>query len=149
MKNINSRIIFPSLTLLAGLVWVVMGLTQYGWWTDNKPGSGFFPSIVGIILFGISILAIVNEKKSEQPEYIRGHLYPLLAAVGIILAAMVIGFFPALVLFLFGWLKWFEKYSLKFALLTSGVTVLSLFGIFVLWLRVPFPMGIIYKALVG
>lgn len=149
MKKLNSRVILPSSTLILGIIWVVMGFIKYKWWTEKGPGSGFFPIIVGAILAGISVMAIINERHEEEPHYIMGNLYPLLAAVGILLAAMIIGFFPALIIFVFSWLKYFEKYSLRFSLLTSGITVISLYGTFVLWLRVPFPMGIIYKAIIG
>ncbi len=149
MKKINSRMILPALTFVTGIVWVVLGITKYGWWSDNGPASGFFPSIIGLILSGISILAILDERGKDSPGYFREHIYPLLAATGIIIAAMIIGFFPALMLFVFGWLKWFEKYSLRFSLVTGTITVLSLYGIFVLWLRVPFPAGLIYNAITG
>ncbi len=149
MKKYNSSMALPAVTFFLGIVWVVLGLTKYGWWADNKPASGFFPTLIGVILTGISVLAILQDKGKEKPAYSRMHLYPLLAAVGIILVALIIGFFPALFLFVFGWLKWFEKYSLKYSLTTGAITVASLYGIFVLWLRVPFPKGLILNAILG
>jgi len=76
-------------------------------------------------------------------------IYPLLAVVGVIFASMLIGFFPAMFLYLFFWLKLYEKYSLLFSSLTSVFTTGIMYGIFVMWLRVLFPSGYLYRLITG
>ncbi|MDC7239691.1 MAG: tripartite tricarboxylate transporter TctB family protein, partial [Spirochaetales bacterium] len=63
--------------------------------------------------------------------------------------AMIIGFFPAMFLFLEGWLKIYEKYSWKKSLPISIITTAALYGIFAMWLMVPFPAGVIFNAIRG
>jgi len=146
--KINTRTVIPGLTFILGLIWVFYGLKHYGWW-DEGPGSGFFPAIIGIILSGISIIAFLEGRKLTPPSYISASSHPFLAAIATILAALVIGFFPALFLFVLGWMKLYEKFLWKKALLTSVITIATVFCVFVLWLRVPFPAGLILDAIRG
>jgi hypothetical protein len=141
MKQISSRTILPVLTAALGILWTIVGFTQYGWFEAGRPLPGFFPIIVGVLTAGVSILAVLRERKASPPQFLLTHLYPLLAAVGVVLLAMLIGFFPALTLYVFGWLKGYEKYSWKFSVLSTAVTIGGVYGIFALWLKVPFPMG--------
>jgi len=146
--KINSRTIIPAVTFLLGLLWVFWGLKNYGWWEEG-PGSGFFPAIIGILLSGISIIAFMEGRKMAPPAYIPASFHPFMAAIGTILAAMVIGFFPALFLFILGWMRLYEKFPWIKAILTSVITIATVFGVFVLWLRVPFPAGLILDLIRG
>ncbi len=146
--KLNTRLIIPVLTFAVGVLWVVYGLKNYGWW-DQGPGSGFFPSIIGIILAGISIIALLEGIKMPAPEYVKASWYPFIAAFATVGLAMIIGFFPAMFLFLEGWLKIYEKYSWKKSLPISIITTAALYGIFAMWLMVPFPAGVIFNAIRG
>ena len=147
MKRLNARAVFPVITLLLGLLWLSLGLTQYGWWISGRAQSGFFPSLVGGFLIFVSILAIIAEIREEKAHFIVGYLHPVLAAVGMVVLALLIGFFPALVIYLFGWLKWYEKYDLRIAGITTVITAAFMYGVFHMWLRVPFPTGILIELL--
>lgn len=147
MQRINNRVILPFLTALLGGVWIFVGLSQYGWYTDGKPASGFFPTITGTLLVLMSILAIISESKLETPKFWKFHLYPVITAVAVVLLALLIGFFPALTIYVFGWLKWYEKYNMKTSVLTTVLTIAGMYGIFAMWLRVPFPAGIILEGI--
>lgn len=148
MNRMNTRVLLPGATALLGLFWAVVGVAQYGWWVDGRPTSGFFPVIVGVLLAAVSILAVVNEFRHERPLFAVSHLYPVLAAVGVVLGALLIGFFPALTLYTFLWLKLYERYDTRFSLLTTAVTIGAMYGVFSLWLRVPFPRGLIIDLVV-
>ena len=147
--KINTRIVIPAVTFLIGIIWITYGLTKYGWWADNKPASGFFPAIVGVLLSGVSIVAFLDGKKIKTPVYLRASFHPLLAAIATIISTYIIGFFPALFLYLLGWLKLYEKYAWKLSLTVSIITSMACYGIFVMWLRVPFPLGFIVNAIRG
>lgn len=144
----NTRVIIPALTFVLGLVWLIYGLTNYGWW-DEGPGSGFFPSIIGILISGVSIIAFLEGRKLEPPEYIKASFLPFIAAFVTVGSAMIIGFFPAMFLFLQGWLKLIEKYSWKKSLPISVITTAILYGVFAMWLMVPFPAGLIFNVIRG
>jgi uncharacterized ion transporter superfamily protein YfcC len=149
MIRLNSRILLPAVLAVLGLFWLVYGLIQYGWWGENGPQSGFFPAIVGAVLCVVGTLAAVGGLKDESPKYFGASFHPLFGAVAVVAAALIIGFFPALGLFVFGWIKLYEKYSWSKSVITSLVTIAIFYGIFSLWLRVPFPEGIILDAIKG
>ena len=147
--KINSRIVLPAVTLALGVLWVVYGLMEYGWWGDNGPKSGFFPAIVGTLLAVISVFAILGGLKNEKPAYLAASFHPVLGVIAVVLSSFLLGFFPALGLFVLGWIRFYEKYSWKTSLITSVITIAVFYGIFSLWLRVPFPEGIILDVLRG
>ena len=147
--RINTRSIIPVSTFGLGLLWFAYGLTNYGWWGDNGPASGFFPAIIGVLLLGVSIIALIDGLKTAPLKYLKASYYPLLAAIATVGAAMVIGFFPALLLYILGWLKLYEKYDWKRSLSISIITTAASYGIFVMWLKVPFPAGLIFDLLLG
>lgn len=141
MTRINSRIVLPIVTAAVGVLWIYVGLTYHGWYIEERPASGFFPSIVGVLLTFVSVLAVIKEMREDPPEFWVSHIHPLLAAVSVVVFALLIGFFPALTAYVFAWLKWYEKYSWKFSVATTAVTIAAVYGIFSMWLRVPFPVG--------
>lgn len=145
----NSRLVLPAVTTSVGGMWVIIGLTKYEWYMDGNPGSGFFPTIAGALLVLMSIIAMLGERKEKPPAYHLYFAYPVIAAVGVVLLAMLIGFFPAMTIYVFGWLFWFEKYSLKLSLVSTVGTVGALYGIFAVWLRVPFPAGKLLEGWLG
>ena len=149
MTRINSRIVLPSVTALLGALWLIYGLLKYGWWGDNGPQSGFFPAIVGALLLIVSVLAIIAGLKNEGPTYLAASFHPLFGAVAVVMASFIIGFFPSLFLFVLGWIKFYEKYNWFKSLLTTFITIGIFVGIFALWLRVPFPEGLILDAIRG
>ena len=149
MKQFNSRIIPPALITLLGVLWVVVGLTEYGWWGEKGPTTGFFPIITGALLAFVGVLAFNSERKQKAPKYHLANMFPLFGVLATVAAAMLIGFFPAMLLYVFLWLKVYEKYSLLFSTMVSVITTLAMYGIFALWLRVPFPAGVIMNAIIG
>ena len=92
-------------------------------------------------------MTALEERKGASPTFQLSHLFPIAAVVAIVLSVLLIGFFPALTLYVFGWLKWYEKYTGRLATLITVVTVASMYGVFSLWLRVPFPQGAILEAM--
>jgi hypothetical protein len=147
--KINTRVVIPAITFCLGILWVVYGLTKYRWWDSNGPASGFFPSIVGVLLACVSIIAILDGRKLKPPTYLKASYHPLAAAIATVVSTLLIGFFPALFVYLLGWLKLYEKYGWKLSLSVSVITTLCCYGIFVLWLKVPFPMGFIVNTIRG
>ena len=149
MTRINTRIIAPILTIALGALWIGIGIVDTGIWVDGRPTSGFFPSLAGALLVFVSVLAIRDELATDSPEFFGMHLYPVIAAVSVVLLALVIGFFPALALYAFLWLWKYEAYSLRFSLMVSAISIGAVYGIFRLWLRVPFPQGLIQRLVQG
>jgi hypothetical protein len=49
----------------------------------------------------------------------------------------------------FAWLKYYEKYGWKTSLLTTAATIGLVYGIFAVWLRVLFPVGLLFERILG
>ena len=145
MKGLNSRVFVPIGTMIFGLLWVFVGLRYHGWWNDGRAASGFFPVLAGGLLALISVLAFLSERMENPPEFFIFHLIPLLAAVLVVGIAMVVGFFPALMLYMIGWLRWYERYTWRLSTSITAITILAMYGVFSVWLRVPFPKGILVE----
>ena len=148
-RHLNTRVVLPALTGVIGILWIYVGLVHHGWWVEGRPGSGFFPSLAGGILLFVSILAVLSERREEPPMFMVSHVYPVAAAVAVVLLALLIGFFPALTLYVLGWVKFYERYRWPFSLAVTAVTIGAMYGIFSIWLRVPFPDGALFAMVVS
>ena len=145
-KKITSKMVIPIITALISLAFIFLGVTKYGFWHELRgPLPGFFPTIIGITLFVISIIAFLGGRKEEGTHYPIENWYPALGVVAIMLSTLVIGMLPSLAIFVILWLKWYEKFSWKTTLIGFAIIAAIVIGAFVLWLGVPFPRGFIYN----
>ena len=73
----------------------------------------------------------------------------LMIATGLVLlgAIQVIGMLPALAIFVVLWLKIMEKAPWKDVIIILAIVMAIVIGVFVLWLKVRFPAGIIFDML--
>jgi hypothetical protein len=137
--------IIPVVTAVIAAVFIYLGLTKYGFWHEMRgPLPGFFPTIIGFTLLGVSLLAFLGARKEEETRYPIENWYPALGVVAIMLSTLVIGMLPSLAVFVILWLRFFEKFSWKTTLIGFAVIMAIVIGAFVLWLGVPFPKGFIY-----
>lgn len=144
MKSLNSRILIPAVTTVIGGLFVFLGLTKFGFWDDiNGPMPGFFPTIAGVLLLGISIYSLFQAWGSEAPKYYGIELSVILGCLGIILLTFVIGLIPSVIVYIVVWLRFVEKTPWISTLKVTGFMALLVVGVFVLWLKIPFPMGLI------
>ncbi len=122
-------------------VWIYMGVCQYGFWAEGVPGGGFVPSLFGGITL-ILCLALLLKGKGNAVTINKTVYFPILVVVAVVVATSLTGMTAALIIMVFSWLKFYEKYTLIRAGIISLVIVGFIFGIFRLWLQVPFPTGI-------
>ncbi len=137
----STKRIVPLVTASMGVVWLVLGLTKYGFMGANKPGGGFFPAIIAVLLIIASIIAFVQDFKSEAPKYSLIYLHPIIAVLAILLLSNLLGMMISLLLFLFLWLKLYENTSWTFSIVFSVSTMVVVYLVFAFWLDVPFPKG--------
>jgi hypothetical protein len=134
----------PVLSLIAGAYWVIRGFVDYGFWVRKGPGGGFLPVIAGLIVVVFSIVVIVSNLKDKEPvPFARKVLIPILAMLGLGLGCYVVGMIISMALFLFCWLRFAEKRKTLGSLAISIITTSILYSIFVLWLSVPMPQGVL------
>ncbi len=140
--------IIPIVAALIAVVFIYLGLKQYGFWSPSKgPLPGFFPVIMGFGLLGASILALIFSFKDAAPVFPRSSWMIVFAGAAIIGATFLIGLVPSVGVYVILWLKWYEKCTWKTTLITFAVIMAVVVGCFVIWLGVPFPKGLIYSAI--
>ena len=135
--KIPTKVIVPVVTCAIGILFASIAFGQYGFWDSvaMKPTKGFFPGIISIGLIALSVLAFINGLKSPTAEFRLINWYVPLAVLLIIAATYVIGMIPSLLIFVFLWLKVYEKQSWTttiIALLIGNIIVVKGFTFVIL-----------------
>lgn len=132
-------------SILAGLFYVFMGLVKYGWWKGISISGGFMPILCGGLLTLFSVLMLITKiRKGEKAEkFDSKSLIPMGAMALILLFNYLVGLLGACVIVALLWLRFIEKYSWLKSVTVSIVLFVCVFGIFRLWLNVPFPTGLL------
>lgn len=150
MKKFNSKSLIALVLMAIAVVWIYLGVTEYGLWDPkNGPMSGFFPTIVGGVLLLASIVYLIKSFSMGPTKYDRSALYLMIAMVVIFVASMLIGFLPTLLIFYIFWLKVMEKMPLKTIVISTIVVGAIVYGVFSVWLGVPFPEGLLFEMILG
>ena len=142
-KGLNLRAIIPLATAIVSLVFIVVGLKDYGFW-KAQPTPGFFPIIIAVVLLATSLLCLVQVLRGKEaaPVYNKNELMVILGGGGIIIGCYVIGLILSCLLYLFLWLKVIEKASWKAVIVIEVFMAALILGVFVFWMQVQFPMGL-------
>lgn len=144
-KRFNLRTVIPLATIVVSLVFIIVGLKDYGFW-KGQPTPGFFPIIIAVVLLAASIacfLQIARDKDSESVRYNRNELMVMLGAAGIILCTFIIGLVPSCLIYIFLWLKFVEHASWKVIVIIELIMAAIILGVFTFWLQIRFPMGLL------
>ena len=143
-SKFNSRAVIPLATAIIALVFIGVGLKDFGFW-DNQPTAAFFPIIIAVVLLLTSILCLVQvlRGKEEAPKYTKNELMVILGGGGIIIGCYVIGLILSCLLYLFLWLKFVEHSSWKVIIIIEVFMAALILGVFVFWMQVQFPMGLL------
>ena len=146
-KKLNLRTVIPLATIVFSLVFIIVGLKDYGFW-KGQPTPGFFPIIIAVVLLVSSIacfLQIARDKDSGTVRYNRNELMVMLGAAGIILCTFVIGLVPSCLIYIFLWLKFVERASWKVIIIIELIMAAIILGVFTFWLQIRFPMGMLLE----
>ena len=145
-KKITSKMFIPIITAIVAIVFAYLGYFKYGFWHSTKGTlPGFFPVIISLFLFVISIIVFIATLKEEDTHYPIQNWYPAIGVTMIIICTLIIGMLPSLAIFVLVWLKWYEKYSWKTTITVFLIIMGIVIGAFVIWLGVPFPKGVIFE----
>jgi len=120
-----------------------------GYWVHlSGPGPGFFPVVLGVLLQPVAaLLVLAGRSAGEKPAWDRGSLRAV--GAGALAFAITIwlvnrlGMLVSVGLYTLAWLRLVGRYRWPRAVALAAGTVLAVYLIFVLWLRVPFPSGIL------
>lgn len=144
-KKWNLRTVIPLATIVISLVFIVVGLKDYGFW-KGQPTPGFFPIIIAVVLLISSVacfIQIARDQDSEAVRYNRSELMVILGAAGIILCTFVIGLVPSCLIYIFLWLRFVEHASWKVIVVIELIMAAIILGVFTFWLQIRFPMGLL------
>jgi putative tricarboxylic transport membrane protein len=158
-------VVFAGLILAVGLVYGIMAMNMPRG-RLSYPGPGLFPMIIGIFLIatalGCFLQEILPRKRGADPSASPlpnqesaalgdrkvNKTFQLMALlIGYTLALKQLGFLISICAFLvvairiFGYRRWVP--ALAMAVVIAGISYVS----FVLWLKVPLPMGILEEVL--
>ena len=144
-KGFNLRTVIPLATIIVSLVFIVVGLKNYGFW-NAQPTPGFFPIIIAVVLLASSIacfVQIARDKSGDEVKYNRNELMVMLGAAGIILCTFLIGLVPSCLIYIFLWLKVVEHAPWKVIIIIEIIMAAIILGVFTAWLQIRFPMGLL------
>ena len=149
--KIPTKVIVPVVTCAIGILFASIAFGQYGFWDSvaMKPTKGFFPGIISIGLIALSVLAFINGLKSPTAEFRLINWYVPLAVLLIIAATYVIVMIPSLLIFVFLWLKVYEKQSWTTTIIALLIVSFIVIGCFRIWLDIQFPIGFIGELIFG
>lgn len=150
MSKFGSKQFIPIGTAALAVLWICTGLTQYGFWETGKgPTPGFVPIIIAVLMLAVSVLALTQSFKEDKPEYPKANWLVILAGFSIFAFTFLLGMIPTLAIYVIAWLKFYEKCSWKNTLIVFAVIMAIVLGVFVFWLGVPFPQGIILETIMN
>ena len=137
--------IMPLAVAALCVVFLYTGLTKFGFWdATSGPPPAFVPTLISVVLFIICILGFITSfKDKKESKFHKEEFLVIGAAILIIAATFLIGLLPSLAVFLVLWLKLVEKTPWKMTIIILAVVMAIVIGVFVLWLGVPFPEGLI------
>lgn len=141
-----------ALLLAFAVAFSAGALKQYSWWGPGGPGSAFMPFWLGLVMAFLAVMLLVRSLRNPWPGHDwlpRGEgLRDLLVVLGVTIAfvallnvtGMVIGtaLYLAVLIRYLGRHPWWM--TLAVALAAAGFNWL----VFVRWLRVPMPEGILW-----
>ena len=148
--KIKVKTIIPLFSLVTGIVWVVYGLTEYGFWHPVKgPVVGFVPTIMAVALIVVSILGLIKSRKEkDEPDRLENWTILLASCIAFSLVFLV-GMLASLLIFVLVWLRFYEKESWKNTIISLIIAFAIVYGVFMLWLKVSFPNGLILDMILG
>jgi putative tricarboxylic transport membrane protein len=154
-------VVFVGLILAVGLVYGIMALNMPRG-RLSYPGPGFFPIIIGIFLIATSLGCLLQEilprkrttghsaspvtnQDSAAPEgrNVKKTFQLMVLMIGYTLALKTIGFLICICAFMVVAIRIFGYRRRVPALAMAAVIAAISYVSFVLWLKVPLPMGIL------
>ena len=149
-KKFNSKSVVALACIAIAVVWMYLGITKYGLWDPKEgPLSGFFPTIIGGVLLISSALYFIRSFSMEGAKYEKGAIQLAIGMLVIFGVSYLIGFLPTLLLFYIFWLRLMGKMSVRTIIIATVVMTAIVYGTFSMWLKVPFPEGLLLEMILG
>ena len=146
-KRFKINFLFPLVTGILSVIWIVKGIFEYGLWdsSSQSPGDGLFPMIIAIVLLICSVINLINSFKAEPISLDKRAVLLAACLAAIYFLVKYTGFLPTLFVFYILWLKLYAKCSWKTVMIAFVIMFAIVYGAFGLWLKVRFPAGILFE----
>ena len=140
-----------AVLLALAVAYTATAAGRYTYWTATGPGSGFFPFWLGLVLAALSILLLASAVRRPDPGPAwlpSGHGAARFVVV-VVVTALFIALLPLLgmalgtAVFLGVLLRMLEGHSWRTTAAVAVGAAVANWAVFVLWLRVPFPVGML------
>ena len=69
-KGFNLRTLIPLATAIVALVFIVVGLKDYGFW-NAQPTHVFFPIIIAVVLLDSSISCFIQIARDKESDNVK------------------------------------------------------------------------------
>jgi len=133
-----------AMFLSCGTAALYFGVIDLGVWDRVSPGGGFVPAFIGAFLMILSVLRLFGKHNTHVNfKFVSRMWLPPLAIVATLGVSYLVGMLPAIALMIFCWLKIVEKYPFWKTTQIVFIAVLLIYGIFRVWLKVLFPLGLL------
>lgn len=143
-KRFGLRQCMPLAFIAISLLWIYKGVTEFGLINPLRGGTAAtLPVLCAAIMLVASVISLVLSFKEDEPKLNRMCFVFLLLCAVVVGVSYLLGLLPALLIFVFIWVKFVEKDSWKGTLLFMFIMVLIGYGLFDQLLQVPFPQGIL------
>lgn len=144
MKRIGFKQIIILLLAAVAAIFAIIGFTQLGFWDPiDGPKTGFFPSIMSIVMLGVSIIAFFQSfKEEERVRFTTDELLVIACGTGLIAATFIVGLIPSIIVMILVWMKLIERTNWKETIAVLIISLAITIGVFQIWLGIQFPMGL-------
>lgn len=140
-----------AVLLALAVAYAATAAGRYTYWTANGPGAGFFPFWLGVVLAVLSTLMLVSAVRRPDPGTAwlpTGHgaarFVVVVAVTGVFIALLpVLGMVLGTAIFLGVLLRMLEGHSWRATLAVAVGAAVANWALFVQWLKVPFPVGVL------
>jgi len=149
MKKFGTKQVMPLIIMAVCAVFIYTGMSKFGFWDPSKgPTAAFVPVIVCTLMLALCALDFVKSFKDTKPvKYYKPEFIMIVTGLILLAAIHFIGMLPALAIFVVVWLKLMEKAPWKHIILILAIVMAIVIGVFVMWLKVRFPEGILFEML--
>lgn len=144
MNKFGIKQVVITMLAIVAAVFAILGFTKFGFWDRvDGPMPGFFPGIMGTVMFLCCVVAFIQSFSDEETKKFTVDEFLIMGVTaGLIAVSYIIGLIPACLVFALLWMKLIEKSSWKDTAIVLFVSSIIAIGVFQIWLGIQFPMGI-------
>jgi hypothetical protein len=148
----NADRISAALLLVSSVVFAGAALRNYSYWSEDGPGSAFLPFWLGLVMGLLSLLMLVRALRSPWPgsawlprgEGLRDLLVVLGVTVAFVALLNVTGMVIGTALYLLALVRYLGRHPWWMTAAIAVATAAFNWLVFVHWLRVPMPEGVLW-----